>query len=395
MDKRKQKKKLFKRPICGILTVMMVLPWLLLPASANSEVYEHPYSPHAAIAYAEQYAYNSNPEYGKIYVADNNGYAVEEDCTFFLSQCLFAGGLPESDGWNRNNTSLWIEPHKTRDGLLCWIRKGYLNEGFKTFVNAGRLNQYLANQGYYVEKNVNISGNALSISVLHPSAGDILQYDWDGDGTIDHSVLYCGIVDGEPRYTAHTNAAYREPISTLEKVTRPPSYSDGRIYGTVTYLIHMTDTTGLTDVTSRYIGRRIALKSIEVNQYVSSDTDQNVSTVDAVANRNTASTWEWLDVVANQYGEVGFKSCGNGNYLSAIIDENSASAPIRAAYGKDYSAPQAWESFRIFEKDGVQYIQSQANGKWVQVVANQNTHPVRAAAREASTWERFAIEIVA
>lgn len=51
-------------------------------------------------------------------------------------------------------------------------------------------------------------------------------------------------------------------------------------------------------------------------------------------------------------------------------------------------------SFRIYEKDSVQYIQSQANGKWVQIVANNADRPLKAANKKVSTWERFQIETI-
>ena len=160
------------------------------------------------------------------------------------------------------------------------------------------------------------------------------------------------------------------------------------------YVVHMTDTSGMVDVTNKYINKTIAIKSIEVNQYLSSNTDQNIATIDALANRSTTSTWEYFKVEAGDYGEVGLRSVANGNYLSARIDINSKFAPIRAAYGQTYEKPLSWESFRIYEKNGIQYIQSQANGKWIQVVADNTDHPVKAASKMVSTWERFQIEIV-
>lgn len=390
-----KKRHLLQRTMLAILIVLTAIPFPI--AYANNEVYEGSYSPHNAVVYAAQYGDNYNPKYGIMYAKDADGYAVEEDCTYFVSQCLVAGGLPETEGWNSNRTCLWAEYRTVRGSKKkVWVGRGY-NKGLTTFTNAGELNKYLANLGYRVEKSAYLSGNTLTVQSLNPAAGDVLQYDWDGDGTIDHSVLYCGIVNGAPVYSAHTRGVSMGSLRELEKAVRTPTASDGRIYGTVIYLIHMTDTTGLKDVTSRYIKDNhpiVALKSYEVNQYVSSDTDQNIATVDAVANRSVADTWEFFEVVPNQYGGVGFRSKANGNFLSAVISENSVSAPIRAAYGKDYFQPLTWESFRIFERENVLYIQSQANGKWLQVIANQNSHPLRAAAREASTWERFAIKVV-
>lgn len=147
------------------------------------------------------------------------------------------------------------------------------------------------------------------------------------------------------------------------------------------------------EISSQYVGKTVAIKSVEVDKYVSSNTDQDVKGINAVANRDSAGTWELFTVKEGAAGAVGFLSTGNGNYLSARLDENEEYAYIQAAFGHDYSSPQSWESFRIFEYGDVQYIQSQANGKWVQVSVNESDYPIKAAADIASTWERFRLEI--
>ena len=149
----------------------------------------------------------------------------------------------------------------------------------------------------------------------------------------------------------------------------------------------------LSDVTEKYIGKTIAIKSLEANRYVSANTDKDVTGINAAVNRTDASTWEYFDVIAGDYGVVGFKAHANGNYLSARIDQNEQQAYIQAAYGQNYTKPQSWESFRIFEKDGIQFIQSVANGKWVQAATNETDNPLKAAGTYTSTWERFKIEI--
>lgn len=148
------------------------------------------------------------------------------------------------------------------------------------------------------------------------------------------------------------------------------------------------------EVSNQYVGKTVAIKSIEVDKYVSSNTDQDIKGINAVSNRDAAETWELFTVEAGEAGAIGFRSVANGNYLSARIDENAAYAYIQAAFGNDYSRPQSWESFRIFEWGDVQYIQSQANGKWVQVSVNESDYPIKAAADTPSTWERFQLETV-
>lgn len=147
------------------------------------------------------------------------------------------------------------------------------------------------------------------------------------------------------------------------------------------------------DVSNQYVGKTVAIKSVEVGKYVSSDTDRDVQGINAVANRDKIGTWELYSVDSGDGGAVGFRSIGNGNYLSARIDENEENAYIQAAFGQNYSKPQSWESFHIFEWGDNLYIQSLANGKWVQVSVNETNCPMKATADVPSTWERFHLVI--
>ena len=159
------------------------------------------------------------------------------------------------------------------------------------------------------------------------------------------------------------------------------------------YYSYYSYSSKLSDVTDRYIGKSITIKSLEANCYVSANTDQDIPGVNATVNHTNASSWETFDIVAGDYGVVGFKSHANGNYLSARIDQDKHNSYVQAAYGQNYTKPLSWESFRIFENNGIQYIQSEANGKWLQAATNETDTPLKAAGAFASTWERFQIEI--
>lgn len=148
------------------------------------------------------------------------------------------------------------------------------------------------------------------------------------------------------------------------------------------------------DVSNRYIGKTVAIKSVEVGKYVSSNTDQDVKGINAVANRDSIGTWEMFTVEKGEAGSIGFRAKGNGNYLSARIDEKEENAYIQAAHGQNYPAPQSWESFYILERGGDQYILSQANWRWVQVSCDESDNPIKACADAPSTWERFRLETV-
>ena len=384
----------FRSTILALLTLPLCFP---VTVSANNEVYEGEYNIHETIAYAEKYASEEgvfNPDY-EIKYAEKDGFAVEEDCTNFVSQCLVAGGIPTSDGWNSNSSHLPVgQKFKDREGNEHILYRGY-SDGYNTFVHAGRFNQYFSNQGYSIEKSADAFSGGLSLYGIYPAAGDIVQFDWDGDGKIDHSVLCCGYRDGKLCFSGHSSACFMKPFDELQSIM-PLIYTpaEEKLSGTIVYLIHMTDALGMRDVTGRYVGKTVAIKSVEVEQYVSSGTDQDVDSVNAMANCNTASDWEFFKVESGDYGEVGFRSLANGNFLTARVDIDSTAAPVRACYGKNYDKPKAWESFRIYERNGELYIQSQANGKWLQVNAEESDHSLKACARAASTWERFILEIV-
>ena len=387
-----------------LMTFAMLLPGLTMDVSANGAVYEGTYSIHNAIAYAQQYAYSFNGQYEIAYAVVETSAGkrtLEEDCTNFVSQCLLAGGIPSNEAWNGDSSHWTFVGKETYPDLYDSSRsntvyRGY-SDGYTTFVNAGWFNRHFTDRGYLVERSVEIAGEALSINDLRPAVGDVIQFDWEGDGIIDYTMICCGYQANEgPCFAGHSGPAFMKPFSQIQS-TRPFTYSPalGHASGTVVYLIHMTDTAGLTDITSRYqAGQVVAIRSGAVGQYISSNTDRRGDRVDAVADRDAAGTWELFKIEKNRYGEVGFRSLGNGNFLSARVDRNDRSAPLQAAFGWDYQDPLAWESFRIFERDGLQYIQSQANGKWVQVDADKAPHQVRASAGTAGTWEQFSIEIV-
>ena len=392
-------KRIFRQIIIGGLSCILavalfssIMPELMVKAS-NNIVYENAYNIHEAITYAKNYAVNEdengikkgeyggkegeyggkpNPRYEWIPAA--RGY----DCTNFVSQCLIAAGVKEDNKWNSDRFAINLSGSSR------------YTDAYTTFINVNKLRDYLSSKGYAIESAKIHSGNSLGVITLYPAPGDIIQIDTDNDGIVNHSIICVGYNDKwQLCYAGHDKNRYMKPYSDIEKVFTSFTSDFGQIY-----LIHMTDTRGLKDVTSRYVKKTVRIKSVQVNQYISSDTDDVNAKVNAVANRNVASTWETFVVEAGEFGTVGFRA-NNKNYLSARVDINNQFAPVQAAYGKNYSRPQAWESFRIYEKNGIQYIQSQANGKWVQVVADKDpNHTVKASAKEVSSWERFKIEEV-
>lgn len=136
------------------------------------------YDREAARAYADRYWNEANPEF----------LAFDVDCTNYVSQCLYAGGAPmdytgirESGWWYRGrsgNRELWS---------FSWSV-------------AHALNWYLSAR----------RSEGLRAEVVHSpqelTVGDVICYDFDGDGRFDHTTIVTGADGaGMPLVNAHTS----------------------------------------------------------------------------------------------------------------------------------------------------------------------------------------------
>ena len=129
------------------------------------------YNPLAAVKYAERYWNEYNPNYPRF----------ENDCTNFISQCLFAGGAKmygESrikGWWLRGNT--WSYSWTTAHALYLFLKRA------KTGLRG--------------------------IEVSDPTElllGDIICYDFEGDQRFNHTTIVVGKTsDGFPLVNAHTS----------------------------------------------------------------------------------------------------------------------------------------------------------------------------------------------
>ena len=133
------------------------------------------YNRNKAVEYANKWWNGYNPRFRHF----------EVDCTNYISQCLLAGGAPMSFG---NKTSGW------------WY-KGYgsYNDSWSySWAVAHSLKWFLTtNKNGLTANNVN-SPNDLSI-------GDIICYDFDGDGKWQHNTIVTAInQQGLPLVNAHT-----------------------------------------------------------------------------------------------------------------------------------------------------------------------------------------------
>ncbi|MFI2858652.1 amidase domain-containing protein [Paenibacillus sp. JSM ZJ436] len=134
------------------------------------------YDREAAAAYADQWWDSGNPEFAQ--------FAV--DCTNYISQCLFAGKAPI---------------HYTGKRETGWWYKGYVG-GREWWSYSWAVSNSFAR---YLE----YSGSGLRGEQVERAEqlrlGDVIVYDWDGDGAFQHSTIVTAFdAGGMPLVNAHT-----------------------------------------------------------------------------------------------------------------------------------------------------------------------------------------------
>lgn len=135
------------------------------------------YDREAARAYADRHWNEPNPQFA----------AFDVDCTNYVSQCLYAGGAPMNYTGGRE-TGWW---YRGRSGSReLWSYSWTVAHAMHWFLMAGR------GEGLAAER-------ASSPSEL--TVGDVICYDFDGDGRFEHSVIVTGADGaGMPLVNAHT-----------------------------------------------------------------------------------------------------------------------------------------------------------------------------------------------
>jgi len=147
---------------------------LLGGISGNREVL---YDRAAAARYADRWWQEGNPEF--------ETFAV--DCTNYVSQCLFAGGAPINYTGKRE-TGWWYKGYNGKQEW--WSFSWSVSDSLQRYLSTGR------NSGLRAE------------IVARPEQlmlGDVIQYDWDGNGQYQHSTIVTALdAGGMPLVNAHT-----------------------------------------------------------------------------------------------------------------------------------------------------------------------------------------------
>jgi hypothetical protein len=131
-----------------------------------------------AVQYAETWWNDYNPAFKRM---------TENDCTNFISQCLYAGGAPMRGYPNRGN-GWWI-----RGNTWSW-----------SWTVANTLKNYLGSS------KVGLRAREVS-SPAQLMLGDVICYDFEGDGRYDHNTIVTARdYYGMPLVNAHTyNSRHR------------------------------------------------------------------------------------------------------------------------------------------------------------------------------------------
>ena len=149
-----------------------VFPAIAADSSARVRTYDR----RKAQQYAETWWNGYNPKYEHF----------EVDCTNFVSQCLFAGGAP-MDYTGKRESGWWYTGRQGNRELWSF-----------SWAVAHSLNAYLSSGGGRLRAEPADSPRKLAI-------GDVICYDWDGDGRFQHNTIVTAFdAAGMPLVNAHT-----------------------------------------------------------------------------------------------------------------------------------------------------------------------------------------------
>lgn len=156
------------------------------PAPANAKnMTASGYDYKAMVAYATKYWSKYNPDY-----PDFNGAGAGGDCTNFVSQALKAGGWKHVPGYTYDFTK-WFGNNEIQSDSFVGVNE------FSWFALSSKRVTGLAN-------------------VYQMDIGDVLQMDFDKDGSKDHTMIVTSRnAQGVPFVTYHSTNTYNRSVASL------------------------------------------------------------------------------------------------------------------------------------------------------------------------------------
>jgi hypothetical protein len=131
-------------------------------------------------AYADKWWDGGNPDY----------IHFDVDCTNYVSQCLYAGGAPMNYTGKRE-TGWWYKGKQ--NNREWWSFSWSVSHSLKIYLDS-------STSGLHARE----VQDASQLDI-----GDVIVYDWDGDGKYQHSTIVAAMDDqGMPLVNAHTTSSY-------------------------------------------------------------------------------------------------------------------------------------------------------------------------------------------
>ncbi len=169
-----------------------------------TDITGHYYNRNKAIKYAKYWAYRTNKQY----------YSSSSDCANFVSQCLYAGGIPMNKKWHSyrtfNKAKFWWDPRS-----IISYKYWYDWDITSTWRLVKDQYNYFKSSSY-AKGRITISSNGASIEFASKVAhkGDPMYLDDDGNGIPNHAVIISKVSYGKMIYYAgHTKSRYDWPLS--------------------------------------------------------------------------------------------------------------------------------------------------------------------------------------
>ena len=207
-----------------------------LPVDGSSHNYNRQLAVQYAVDHIAREDYNPNyPDYNS-----GDDALPWGDCTNFISQAIYEGG----------NASMFIPsplPGPSPDGQSGWY---LLNDKqrasawadvntFYTFVTYESLIEAYPGGEWYGE-----GPQGYEVTLNELMLGDVIQYDWTGDGSWDHAAIVVDFVGGNPIVATHT------PDDIRNYLAFAPSYNPDK---TQIRLIHIERSNGFEPVSVEII----------------------------------------------------------------------------------------------------------------------------------------------
>ncbi|MBS1401985.1 MAG: hypothetical protein HPZ79_03245 [Oscillospiraceae bacterium] len=135
------------------------------------------YSRTNAVNYANTYALSCNPNH-KYFTRGGN-------CTNFVSQCMYAGGVKTDSTWNFTQGVVSTYNTYTRAWTVADELKNYIK------INLGG-ERLVSKWKKYGDSSQGVYGYVNNSNNLTNTGIEIVFYDWQDDGIIDHSSIIVG-----------------------------------------------------------------------------------------------------------------------------------------------------------------------------------------------------------